>query len=204
MKFIARLAIFFYVVVISIISGFVMLFVTHVFPIAEIDYYLKFTYYDAESRGLVGLVAGIVMALSFLLAKIIFGGEQKERTIAFDNPSGRVSISLSAVEDMVGRMLQRIPEVKETKPHIHATKRGIEIESRLILRGDVNIPEMTAKLQDMVRSKVQDILGVEETVSVRLHVVKMSAQSEKTKPKDDAGEPRERREPTIPFQGYRS
>jgi len=205
MRLFTRIAIFFYVTVISVVSGFVILIASRILTLDDVMYYVNATYSDTRLSMLVGLISGTFILISFLLAKIIFGSEQKERTIAFDNPSGRVSISLSAVEDLVRRLLQKIPEIKEVRPNIIATKRGLEIESRLILKTDVNIPEMTAKLQDLIKSRVQDVLGIEETVVVRIHVVKIVSDELKEKSKrakdDDTSDTEE---PTIPFQGYRS
>ncbi len=93
-------------------------------------------------------------------------------------------------------------EVKEIKPSILATKKGIEIISRLILKEDVSIPEMTAQLQDLIKNRVQDVLGVEENVIVKLHIVKISSSGGKEKYlKNDEVDQKE--ELSVPFKGYR-
>ena len=155
-----------------------------------------------QMRTIIGLVGFILILLSFLFAKLIAGFEQKERTIAFDNPAGRVSISLGAIEDMVKRLVLRETEVKEVRPNIIATKKGLQAEARLVLKADVNIPEVTARLQELIKSKIQDMIGIEEKVGVRIHVVKII--SEEPRSKRDKDNYRERSEPTIPFQGYRA
>jgi len=155
-----------------------------------------------QMRTIIGLVGFILILLSFLFTKLIAGFEQKERTIAFDNPAGRVSISLGAIEDMVKRLVLRETEVKEVRPNIIATKKGLQAEARLVLKADVNIPEVTARLQELIKSKIQDMIGIEEKVGVRIHVVKII--SEEPRSKRDKDNYRERSEPTIPFQGYRA
>lgn len=202
MRFFTGVGLLFYVATITIVSGLAILFVTHVFVLPDIDNYLAIAYSDTKIRAITGGVAGFLMFLSFVFARVISGGRQKERTIAFDNEAGRVSVSLGAVEDLVRRLIYKMPEIKEAKSHIVATKRGIEVEVRLILRTDVNIPDMTTKLQELVKNKIQETLGVEELVIVRIHVAKII--TDEMKAKKNKGDFEEKKtEPAVPFHGYR-
>lgn len=202
MRFLTRLAILFYVTVLSITCGIVILFVAHVILLPDLSDLLRRAYDENNLRVIVGLVAAGLVFLSFLFARTIFGYQSKERTIAFDNPSGRVSVSLTALEDMVKRLILRVPEVKEVRSGIIATKKGLEVESRLILKADVNIPEMTAHLQEMIKNKIQDTIGIEEAVVVKIHVIKMVGDDPKFKRQKDNSE--DKSTPTLPFQGYRA
>ena len=203
MRFFTGVALLFYVMTISFIGGIVILFVTHTILLNDVTEYLNITYLDMHIRSIVGAVGGALIVLSFVFARIISGGRQKERTIAFDNPAGRVSVSLSAVEDLVKRLMYKLSEIKEVRLHIIATKRGIEVEARLVLKADVSIPDITAKLQDLVKNKIQEILGIEETVIVRVHVVKIVTEENKPKRgKGDAEEEKAEQAP-VPFHGYR-
>ena len=204
MRFFTRIAILFYMVTISTL-GFLTIFFVFVIDsqIAQkISYYLEVLASDLQLRVIVGLTGLLFVLLSFIFARIISGARQKERTIAFDNPAGRVSISLIAMEDMVKRLMLREPEVKEGRPNIIATKKGLDIEARLVLKADVNIPEMTSRLQDIIKEKIQDMIGIEETVTVRIHVVKLI--SEETKQKRGKSDYPDKSETSIPFQGYRA
>ncbi|MDP8265064.1 MAG: alkaline shock response membrane anchor protein AmaP [Candidatus Aceula lacicola] len=202
MRVFTRLAMLFYVAIILFIGGFIISLATHAITLAEISYYLDIAYNDLNLRFVIVVVSAAIMFLSLLFARIITGSQQKEKTIAFDNPSGRVSISLSALEDMIKRSVSGISEVKEIKPSILATKKGIEVTSRLILKSDVSIPDMTAQLQELIKTRVQDVLGIEENVIIKIHVTKIVSSSGKEKNrKNDEAE--EKEELSVPFQGYR-
>ena len=201
MRFFTGVALLFYVMIISIIGGVTILFVCHVVLLSDVTNYLNVIYSDTHVRTIVGGVGGALIFLSFIFARVISGGRQKERTIAFDNPSGRVSVSLGAVEDLVKRLMYRLPEIKEARLHIIATKKGIDVEARLVLKADVNIPEITSRLQELVRNKIQEILGIEETVVVRIHVIKIVSEENRAKRKGEAEEKVE--STTVPFHGYR-
>ena len=204
MRFFTRIAILFYMVTVSTLGFLTIILVSLIdAPIVQkISYYLEVLASDTQLRIIVGLVGLLFVLSSFVFARIISGARQKERTIAFDNPSGRVSISLIAMEDMIKRLMTREPEVKEGRPNIIATKKGLDIEVRLVLKADVNIPEMTARLQEVIKDKVQEMIGIEETVTVRIHVIKLI--SEESKQKRGKGDYPERTETNIPFQGYRA
>lgn len=144
-------------------------------------------------------LSGILLILiSFSFAQLILGRFQREKTIAFVTSSGEVTIALSAVEDLIKRLSGIIPEIIELRPDVKASKKGIEVDLRLVLRSETNIPELTARLQEITKSKIQEVLGLEEQIIVRIHVAKIISAEEREKKRKDL----EKEEPTIPFSGY--
>ncbi|MDP3803917.1 MAG: hypothetical protein Q8Q87_00025, partial [Candidatus Omnitrophota bacterium] len=71
------------------------------------------------------------------------------------------------------------------------SKRGIVIVNKVVLFSDVNIPETTEKIQNIVKSRVQEMLGVEETVEIRVNVTKIVHKEERSRDtkKDDTKVP---------------
>ena len=74
------------------------------------------------------------------------------------------------------------------RPSVKAGKKGIKIINRVTLFSDINIPETTERIQNIVKSRVQDMLGVEEPINILVHVVKIVHKEEppKNAKKDDA------------------
>lgn len=204
MRFFTRIAILFYVVTISTVGALIIasVFVLDQAFLDKIDYYLQLLASDIQLKTIVGLTGLLFILLSFIFARVISGARQKERTIAFDNPSGRVSISLVAMEDMVKRLILRESEVKEGRPNIIATKKGLDIEARLVLKADVNIPEVTSRLQNLIKDKIQEMIGIEEAVTVKIHVVKITTDEGRLK-RGKSDYP-DKTQTNIPFQGYRA
>ncbi|MDP8265551.1 MAG: alkaline shock response membrane anchor protein AmaP [Candidatus Aceula meridiana] len=199
MKFFKHLGVLFYLIVILAIGGIAILFASQGISFADVNYYLGLAYHDASIRVVILGMSVIIMLLSLIFAKVILGGGHKERTIAFENPSGRVSISLSALEDTVRRAVLRVVEVKEMKPAITATKKGIEISCRLILRSEASIPDMTSRLQEIIKERIQDALGIEENVIVRIHITKIISELSKGK-KEIEEEPEGKEQLSVPFR----
>lgn len=151
-----------------------------------------------SSRVIVGLFGLLLVLISFLFAQLILGRFQLEKTIAFTTSSGEVTIALSAVEDLIRRLAGVIPEIKELRPDVVATKKGINVDIRIVLGSEANIPELTGRLQEITRSKIQEVLGLEEQIIIKIHVVKITSQEEKEKKRKESI----KEEPTIPFSGY--
>ncbi len=193
-----RLAIIFYVSILWIGSIIVMLFVLHAFDFTTVKNILYLIYNDQKIRVTVFAISCGIIFISFLLENLIYGRRRMERTIAFDNPSGQVTVSLSAIEDLIKSLIFQLPEIKEIKPFLTANKKGIDAQLKLVLRSSANIPDLTVKLQDIVRRKIEEVIGLEGRIIIRIHVAKMILDDIKIKRGSDVDQPQ------IPFHGYRS
>jgi uncharacterized alkaline shock family protein YloU len=191
-----RFAIIFYVTILWLGSGIVILFVLHAFDFETVKHFLDTIYMDRNLRIIAGTIALGVILVSIMLENLIYGRRRMERTIAFDNVAGQVTVSLVALEDLIKSLTSQMPEVKDIKPFLTVGKKGIDAQVKLTLRSQVNIPELTARLQDLIRRKLEDSIGLEDKVSVRIHVAKMVLEDMKSKRSMDS-------DPQIPFHGYR-
>ncbi len=149
-----------------------------------------------SAKAVLGLSGLLLTVISFSFAQLILNRFQREKTIAFTTSSGEVTVALSAVEDLIKRLTHLVPEIRELRPDVIATKKGIVVDLRVVLRSEANIPELTARLQEVTKSRIQDVLGVEEPVIIKIHIAKIAALEEK-KRKD-----KETDEPAIPYSGF--
>jgi len=202
MRFFSTIGVLFYTLVLSMLGGLIIGFTLHLVKLEQVIVLLTTSYADVNLRIVVGLTGLLLIFISTSFAQLILGRFQKEKTIAFTNPSGQVSVSLSAVEDLVQRLAAHLPEVKEVRPDVVVNKKGIQVELRIVLKSEVNIPDFTLRMQEMIKGRVQDILGVEEEVNVRIHIAKII--SKKDEKRRDEPEPpsSDSEHPTVPFKGY--
>lgn len=199
------LGVLFYATVLVVI-GVLMIVFSAVFSfenlqpqsIKYINDLLIYTQTSLSVRLIIGLSGLLLILISFSFAQLILGRLQREKTIAFSNPTGQVTISLAAVEDLIRRVTSGIYEIKEIKPNVIAGKKGIEVDVRLVLKSEANIPDLTNQLQDLIKNKIQEILGIEEQIIVKIHVAKIVSFEEKERRKKELL----REEHTIPFSGY--
>ncbi len=196
MRLFTVLGILFYAVVLILIGVVLVVFSFNLLQPQDINSVLAYLQYNLNARIIVGLSGLLLVLVSFSFAQLILGRFQREKTIAFATASGEVTIALSAVEDLIKRLAGVIPEIKELRPDVIASKKGIVVDLRVILRSEANIPELTSRLQEITKSKIQEVLGIEEQIIVKIHVAKIISAEEK-KRRETIKE-----EPPIPFGGY--
>jgi len=196
MRLLTVLGIIFYTAVLSLIGVALIIFALNLLQPQDINNLLTYVQFSLNSRVMIGLSGILLIVISFSFAQLILGRFQREKTIAFTTASGEVTIALSAVEDLIKRLAGIIPEIKELRPDVIATKKGIMVNIRVVLRSEANIPELTDRLQEITRAKIQEVLGLEEQIIIRIHVAKIISAEEKERKRT------EKEEPTIPFGGY--
>jgi len=192
------LSILFYTIIFAFIGTLAMAFAFHLIDINELMTQLAYAYNDLRMRLITGLSGLVFILLSFSATQVITGKIQLEKTIAFNNPNGQVTITLSAVEDLIKRLAHQLSEIKDAKADVKATKKGIDIRLRVVLRSETNIPDFTARLQDLIASKIQEVFGIDEPINVKIHVAKIIGFEDKQKKRSEKNE-----EIDVPYQGLK-
>lgn len=198
MRILTVLGIIFYTVVLTLIGAGLIVLSLNIFHPQDVTGALTFLESSPNARIIIGLAGILIILVSFSFAQLILGRFQREKTIAFSTASGEVTVALSAVEDLIKRLAGVIPEIKELRPDVIASKKGIIVDLRVILRAEANIPELTSRLQEITKSKIQEVLGLEEQIIVKIHVAKIITVEERDKKKREQA----REETPIPFSGY--
>ncbi len=204
MKIFLRVGAFIYV---AMVLSLCCLIFFYVFGIFDIDYvmdYLKIYSLQDEYVLAIGIILGVLMFLTILFYRIFLASFQQDKVIAFDNPSGRVSVSLLALEDLVKRKVSKLYQVRDVKTKIRAAgRRGLQVKITLVICAEGHIPDITSEVQDMVKNKIQDVIGLDEAVNIYVYIGKIlpdeSHSRQIHKEEDD-----NKSEPNIPFQGYRA
>jgi hypothetical protein len=157
---------------------------------------LAFVQGSSNVRIALGVSGLLLILVSISFAQVILGKFRREKTIAFKTGSGEVTIALSAVEDLIRRITYLIPDVKELRPDVRAHKKGLTVDLRVVLKSEANIPGLTERIEEIAKTKIQEVLGLEEQVFINTHIAKIISTEEKDKRKKDDIQP------TIPFSGY--
>lgn len=200
MRMFNMFVIVFYTLLFLLVGAFLIVFSLHLVPLEEISSVLEYVYQVPNLRLIVGSIGALLVVFSISTAQLMVGRMQRERTIAFSNPEGQVTVSLAAIEDFVRRLAHQIPELKELKPTVLAGKKGVEISGRATLWSDTNIPEAAAKVQTLIKSRIADMLGIEEAIKVSIHIGKIVHREESAPIKRATA--LEQSEPEMPFRGY--
>lgn len=209
MGFFRRISTYFYVSVVIYIAVYLIGMSTDRIP--NIDHtdvinLLHVTFNNDNLRYLAGIFGAFLVVINYIFFRMLSIKNRKDKIIAFDNPNGRVTVSLFAMEDMIRRMLMQFIEIKDVKPVMIATSKGLHVKVPLVLKSDLIIPEVTARVQSQVLKKVQNTIGMDQPVDVNVYVGKIHPEKfkeriekpELTKKEEPVPE---NKEPVVPYQG---
>lgn len=138
---------------------------------------------------LIGLVV-ILLCIRYIQKSV--SGSRRNKNITFESKEGKVNITLSAIEDLLKKMLENREEVSHTKIRVGLKKRIVEVQIKGYLNYEVNLVEFTKEIQEKVKEKLEVLLGEDKKVQVNLQIRKISVSSEKN----------DKPEPEAPFRHY--
>ncbi|NLM52544.1 MAG: alkaline shock response membrane anchor protein AmaP [Firmicutes bacterium] len=105
------------------------------------------------------IVAVILLALAVFCLLNSFRREETVETIIQAGTLGEVRISFKAIENLVLKASRSVQGVREVKARILHAEGGIIIFLRALALPDLNLPQVTAELQQAVKSYVEDTTG---------------------------------------------
>ncbi|MBU1042894.1 MAG: alkaline shock response membrane anchor protein AmaP [Candidatus Omnitrophica bacterium] len=183
MRILNKIIVFFYSLIFIFIGSGLVFFSFHLAGKYDLSVLIDYIVNFPNLHVLVGLTGCLLVLVSLSLANISFKKFQSEKTIGYSTNGGQIIISLSAIEDFIRKLVHQLPEVKELRSEVFVTRKGIEIETRVVLWSTSNIPEITERIQSSIQVQVQTLLaGIEKPIMVNMHVVKISPKdTDKTK-----------------------
>ncbi len=172
-----------YIILFVLIGLGLIAFSLHWVPVESPLWWLEAAYSDKNLRLACFLAGAGLILLNWMYAELALARFQKQKTIAFENPNGQVTVSLAAIEDFIRRSSAELQDVKELHSDVIARKGKILVRARAVLWSGAHIPEAAERIQLVIKSKVQEMLsGIEEPVIVRVHVAKIALKQEKESP----------------------
>lgn len=121
-----------------------------------------------------GIAIGIVI-LGVIYIVNWFEYINKTRNVSFDNPGGKVKISLKAIEDSITALISREVEgIKSLRVKNYVSPKGLETRIYLKLISGLNIPETCSTIQEITKNYLQDTVGVERVSNIEINVTNIS------------------------------
>lgn len=142
---------------------------------------------------LLGLLI-ILLCLRYLQRTIF----RRERSVVTESSYGKVSITFFAIEDMLKNMLETQNGLSHVRPRIICRKHGVEVIIRGNLNADANLPIFTKEVQEKTREKLQNLLGEDKEIKIKIEIRKMVFKGKKKIIESTE----EISEPEIPYRYY--
>ncbi len=197
MRILRVIVIFICTLAFAVVGALLVALSFNLFTVQNLTELLGQTFQIQNIHLIIGGIGLFLIIASIFIAQITLGKMQREKTIAFNNPDGEVTVSLTAIEDFIKRLSSSMIEIRDLRSNVIAGKKGIEVNCRVSIWADANIPEITESIQAIIKNRIQEMLGIEEPIVVRMHVGKI-VQKEKKRPKSKG---KEEEEETAPFRG---
>lgn len=122
---------------------------------------------------LTGAIGAVMIIIGLIVILIAVQNLRPEQTISIQSSEGELRIAFSAIEELLRKASREIRGVRELKPKVVGTKRGLEIRNSAAVEAGVSIPEITTRIQELFRSQIREVLGIEEVGAIRTYVHKI-------------------------------
>lgn len=113
--------------------------------------------------GMVGLVF-ISVGLSF--ARMLIKKKRDAEALIIDGEMGPIVVSLTAIEDVVKKVLKRFHLVKDWKVKTTIKNKDVEIGLRLSLWSGTNIQDLLLEIQEEIRMRLVKMVGQESRIEI--------------------------------------
>lgn len=119
--------------------------------------------YSSPNWSIACIVLSVIMAL-ISIRFLLFGNRRTStpQTINQRNELGEMRTSVSTFETIAGKAIQKVMGVREWQVRLKISEvDGHQFFIKVIVDGDIPIPQITEQIQREVKSKVEEITGVE-------------------------------------------
>ncbi len=146
---------------------------------------------------IVVFLSGFLIILIFL--RFIQKGltrHRREKTIKAETNYGFISVTLSAIEDMIKKSLVEEEIISYIKPKIFSTRKEIVSNVKITLKEAVNIKEFAENIQVKLEEKLRAILGDDKPLRINIEVKKIAFS------KKESMDDEEEKDEGGPFRNY--
>ena len=142
----------------------------------RINYWIYSNFFNQIILGLVGaLLIFLVIYLIWQKAQIDKGNLSVVQKTSF----GEIKISIESIKRLTLKVVKGVGEITETRPEVNILKSGgINIDLHLSVKQDVNIPELSEKIQRKVKEYLLETSGI-ETKEIKIHIDKIFYENKK-------------------------
>jgi len=160
MKIVDRVLAAFSGLVILVIGVGLFVFGTGIFPF-KLDLSFLEQQYEFWQRAVMTIVAVALCALGLRGIAMLFRSGKEKGFIAQHTEYGDLSISMTAMENMVKKCVDSHNELKVSGTRIHHARDGVVVSIRISLGNGVNIPLTVSALQKQIKQYITSCSGVD-------------------------------------------
>ena len=129
------------------------------------------------------IILGLIGGLLFFLAVYLFWQkariDKRNLSVVQKTCFGEIKISTGTIKRLALKVVKGMGEIAETRPEVNILKSGgINIDLHLSVKQDVNIPELSEKIQRKLKEYLLETSGI-ETKEIKIHIDKIFYEDKK-------------------------
>jgi len=167
-------------VVVVFISGIFLALSLRLFSLESFffktNYWIYSNFFNQIILGLAGALL-IFLAIYLLWQKAQI--DKGDLSVVQKTSFGEITISIGSIKRLSLKVLKGMGEIAEIRPEVNILKSGgINIELHLSVKQDVNIPELSEKVQRKLKEYLLETSGI-ETKEIKIHIDKIFYEDKK-------------------------
>lgn len=152
------------------IGSLLMIIAFHILSLADAQRQLE-EFYSSPWRSMQTALAGLAfIAVGLTFTRMLLKKRRQEEALIYQSEIGPIVVSVTAMEDMVKKVLKRFHLVKEWKTKILIQGKDVDIKLRLVLWSGGKIQDLLMEIQEDVRARIRKLLGTESQLEITCDV----------------------------------
>ena len=169
-----------FLVVVVFISGIFLALSLRLFSLESLFFKTNYLIYSSFfSQIILGLLGVLLFFLAIYLIYQKVKTDKGILSVIQKTSFGEIKISIGSIKHLTLKVIKGIEEITETKPEINILKSGgINIDLHLSVKQNVNIPELSEKIQGKLKEYLLETSGI-ETKQIKIHIDKIFYEDKK-------------------------
>lgn len=130
-------------------------------------------YLSSDDKILWIFLGVLIFLIGISILNIALGRRDSQKAVIIKTDNGEVRISMNAIEDYIRKTALRIKEIRDIKSKIFMRGKELRINSKIILKTDVDVNNIVIKIQNEIEESVHSMLGIDIKLNINLNVVRM-------------------------------
>lgn len=137
--------------------------------------FLRDLFYPGTPQVFWPVMAFLILAGARLFRVSLARSQKGRYVVLAESAMGQVRVSLTAIQNLVDKVVGQISGVREVKSRIVQVPQGVGIQVRVEVTPDVSVPSLSGDIQCLVKERVLEVTGISVN-SVRVLVENITAQ----------------------------
>lgn len=155
-----RIALAVYAFVLTLISLTAFLVFIGLIPFDTMVNFISSALGNVTSTAVLAITSLIIFALSIMFLFSGIRADKSRKAIIRFSEVGEIRISMNTIENIALAASRKIAGLRDTKAYVSKNEDGVSLEITTSVIPDINIPSISAEVQEKVKTAVEKTSGI--------------------------------------------